>query len=224
MNLHENLRALRRKNGISQESLAEILGVSRQAVAKWENSQSLPDIENLIAIGDYFKISIDKIVKAEDLCSISNEQRDYSHEWEIKAFLCRAKQAAYAGNGPESPASRPCSHDYVYSEDRLLYMDSWLGGEKFSGEEVLWIDDEPYWTMNYTGRVMEVEFSGDFLKEALLLVSEDSPFRGPVIYQNQDHQYHCMIEGNFGWFKGVEEILHKGKKVYECLIHGGHIG
>jgi len=71
MNLHKNLKFLRKKNNLSQEALAEILDVSRQAVAKWENEQAFPDIENLIHLSNYFKISLDKLIKETDLCNFS---------------------------------------------------------------------------------------------------------------------------------------------------------
>ena len=46
-----------------------------------------------------------------------------------------------------------------------MYYDTYLGGEKFSGEEALWIADNPYWSMNYIGRVTGENFNGDFLKK-----------------------------------------------------------
>jgi len=222
MNLHKNLKFLRKKNNLSQEALAEILDVSRQAVAKWENEQAFPDIENLIHLSNYFKISLDKLIKETDLCNFSgSETGHYSQDDEIKAFLCRAKKATYAGKGKESSPSRPNSHDYIYTEGHLKYIDTYLGGERFSGEEALWKNDLSYWSMNYFGKVTDELFSGDFLKEVLLLVEEENPYRGPSIYQNQSYKYHCIIEGDFEWFKGFEEIFFENKKVYDCMFHGG---
>ena len=54
-----NLRCLRTKHGFSQEEMAEKLGVSRQTVAKWENGESLPDINKCIELAFMFKISLD---------------------------------------------------------------------------------------------------------------------------------------------------------------------
>ena len=42
-----------------------------------------------------------------------------------------------------------------------------LGGECFAGEEVVWLYENPVWSMNYIGRVIGENFSGDFLKEVL---------------------------------------------------------
>ena len=62
MKFNENLKYLRKKEGITQEQLAEKLNVSRQAVTKWESGQSLPDIENLKEISYIFSVSIDSLV------------------------------------------------------------------------------------------------------------------------------------------------------------------
>ena len=50
MTFAENLKMLRKQAGMSQEQLAEKLGVSRQAVTKWETGAGIPDIENIMAI------------------------------------------------------------------------------------------------------------------------------------------------------------------------------
>lgn len=56
------LQELRKKNGLSQEELADKLGVSRQAVSKWERGEALPDIENLIALAKLYGVSLDDLV------------------------------------------------------------------------------------------------------------------------------------------------------------------
>jgi len=138
-------------------------------------------------------------------------------------FLIRAKKATYAGKGAEAESSRPNSHDLRYTEGPLKYIDSYLGGGKFAGEEALWKDNIPFWSMNYVGKVIADGFSGDFLKEALLLVPEEYPFRGPLQHTNGDYTYTCNIKGDFHWFYGFEEICFQGNKVYECAFHGGDI-
>ena len=87
---------------------------------------------------------------------------------QVIRFLIRAKQATYAGKGAETASSRPGSHDLVYRDGDWMYYDTYLGGDKFAGEEALWISGVPRWSMNYAGRVTGENFSGDFLKEALL--------------------------------------------------------
>lgn len=141
----------------------------------------------------------------------------------IIGFLLRAKRATYAGKGAETAPSRPASHDLIYRENDLLYYDTYLGGNKFAGEEALWIGEKPLWSMNYVGRVTGGHFSGDFLKEALLHVPADKPFRGPEEYASGDYVYRCEVSGEFGWFQGKETISFRGNLIYICYFHGGLI-
>lgn len=62
MTLGEKLQTLRRSCGLSQEQLAEILEVSRQAVSKWENGESAPDLDRLRAICTYFGVTTDYLI------------------------------------------------------------------------------------------------------------------------------------------------------------------
>ncbi len=65
MALSEKLYTLRKKSGLSQEQLAEQLSVSRQAISKWESGQSVPESDKLIVISNYFKVSLDYLLKEE---------------------------------------------------------------------------------------------------------------------------------------------------------------
>ena len=138
-------------------------------------------------------------------------------------FLIRAKRATYAGKGAETASSRPGSHDLVYSEGDLTYYDTYLGGGRFAGEEALWKSGVPFWSMNYAGRVTGTPFSGDFLKEALLHVPEDAPYRGPETFEKDGYCYSCAAEGDSDWFQGKETICFRGIPIYECYFHGGTI-
>lgn len=142
---------------------------------------------------------------------------------DIIDFLIKAKRATYAGKGAETSPTRPHSHDLTYSEGDYVYYDTYLGGGKFAGEEALWIKGNPYWSMNYVGRVTGANFSGDFLKEALYHVPSDKPFRGPGHYENGDYSYVCEVEGAFEWFQGYETICYRDEKIYECRFHGGRV-
>ena len=58
----DNLISLRKMNHLSQEELAEKLGISRQTLSKYETGESVPDIEKCKVIADYFEVSIDDLV------------------------------------------------------------------------------------------------------------------------------------------------------------------
>lgn len=60
------LVALRKKSGFSQEQLAEKIGVSRQAVSKWERSEASPDTDNLILLARIYNVSLDELLSTDD--------------------------------------------------------------------------------------------------------------------------------------------------------------
>ena len=66
MTLGERIRGERKKRGLSQEELADILNVSRQAITKWETDRGIPDIANLIRISEEFEISLDELIKGDN--------------------------------------------------------------------------------------------------------------------------------------------------------------
>lgn len=62
MTIGTNIKRLRQNKGVTQEALGEVLGISGQAVSKWENESALPDILILPKLADYFGISIDELM------------------------------------------------------------------------------------------------------------------------------------------------------------------
>ncbi len=65
MILADKIIELRKKNGMSQEELAEKLGVSRQSISKWEGAQSMPDMNRILAMADLFGVSTDYLLRDE---------------------------------------------------------------------------------------------------------------------------------------------------------------
>ena len=65
MILAEKIARLRKKNGWSQEDLAEKMNVSRQAVSKWESAQTVPDLEKILTLGNLFGVTTDYLLKDE---------------------------------------------------------------------------------------------------------------------------------------------------------------
>ncbi len=65
---------LRKNNNLSQEALAEKLGISRQAVSKWERAEASPDTDNLILLARLYGVSLDELLKTEDEIPLSREE------------------------------------------------------------------------------------------------------------------------------------------------------
>ncbi len=65
MDFGDRLKQIRMSQGLSQEQLAEKIGVSRQAITKWETKKGLPDVENMIILAEIFKITLDELVMQE---------------------------------------------------------------------------------------------------------------------------------------------------------------
>ena len=62
MSFSENLQVIRKKNRLSQEELAELLGVSRQAVSKWELGEGYPEVEKLLLLSKKLTVSLDSLM------------------------------------------------------------------------------------------------------------------------------------------------------------------
>lgn len=91
MTLGERIAYYRGKLGLSQGELAEQLGVSRQAVSKWETDAGLPDLERLIALSRLYHITLDELVKGES----PEETAEAPEEIPVDAVI--AKPAAPSG-------------------------------------------------------------------------------------------------------------------------------
>ena len=61
----ENLKRLRNEKNVTQDTLAEYLGVTYQAVSRWENGQAYPDIEFLPELARFFEVSLEELMGTE---------------------------------------------------------------------------------------------------------------------------------------------------------------
>ena len=98
MNFSDKIISLRKKNGWSQEELAERLGVTRQSVSKWESAQSQPDLSKIIQMSELFSVTTDYLLKdgVQDSAAINEEKPsfrtvDAAH---AKEYLALRKSAA----------------------------------------------------------------------------------------------------------------------------------
>ena len=92
----DNFRSMRKQRGLTQEQIAETLGVSCQAVSKWETNSSYPDISLLPIIADYFGVSVDYLIghdtskqieEINSVCAQVGELFDQGRYWEAIPML-----------------------------------------------------------------------------------------------------------------------------------------
>lgn len=75
MKFSEKLQKLRKENKLSQEQLADMLDVSRQAVSKWESGQTYPEMDKLLALCKIFKCSLDDLTN-DEVKEIKNTEKN----------------------------------------------------------------------------------------------------------------------------------------------------
>ena len=82
MRIGQKISACRKKRGMSQEDLAERIGVSRQAVSRWETGESVPDVEKIKALCRIFEVSADYLLfdEKKELSSGCSEEKNSSNE------------------------------------------------------------------------------------------------------------------------------------------------
>lgn len=205
---------------LTQEELAEKLCVSRQTITKWETGTISPSLEYLIDLSAIFGVSIDTLIKDDDCLPQTMTETNVDA---FIQFIVQAKQCTYAAKKGKLVSARLASHEYAYKNDDYTYTDSFLGSTSYVGHEIVYEHDIPIWSMNYYGEVLSEDFSGDFLKEALLQVSINRPYRGPEYMQRGEYTYMSNITGNVQSFSGSEVIYYQAHKIYTCLFHGGII-
>ena len=74
MEFNEKLQELRKRKGLTQEELAEVLYVSRTAISKWESGRGYPGIDSLKRISEYFSVSLDELLSSEELLTAAQEE------------------------------------------------------------------------------------------------------------------------------------------------------
>lgn len=71
--LADRIRNLRKQQGLSQEELAHQLGVSRQAVSKWESNQTMPDLDKLVLMSEIFEVTTDYLLKGIETVVVTEQ-------------------------------------------------------------------------------------------------------------------------------------------------------
>ncbi|MCL2339908.1 MAG: helix-turn-helix domain-containing protein [Actinomycetia bacterium] len=170
VDIAERLASRRREAGYSQEALAERLGVTRQAVSKWERSESSPDTDNLIALAQLYNVSLDELLNvnpalADDM-AFETADRARSHQGLGTANVA-ATSTAYANFGAttDGAADRPSDGPAATDQSSLPPADPTAA-----------TDDDSYVRINFrdgvhvkdaeTGDEVHVGWSGIHIKDS----------------------------------------------------------
>ena len=147
-------------------------------------------------------------------------------------FLVDAKRRTYAGLDDDATVAAPLltgSKQLEYRAPPYAYRDIYFGMGFFVGQETVSRDDRVIWSMSYSGGTLAAITDRDtllaiykFLRQALLAVRLEQPFRGPPLFEQPDMIYRNEVEGGLDRFHGVETIArHGGPVLYELRYSGG---
>ena len=128
MSFGENLQTVRKKNQLSQEGLAEMLGVSRQAVSKWELGEGYPEVDKLLLLSKKLNISLDSLLGRENTTAICEDGKASDtiriispHEGVIinASKVTRSQQFRRRKNSPNSHCMPPTGMTCPCGEPRI---------------------------------------------------------------------------------------------------------
>lgn len=123
MSFGENLQMIRKKNQLSQEALADMLGVSRQAVSKWELGEGYPEVDKLVLLSKKLNVSLDSLLGGEITSAVSAEGRSSAmiritspHEGVIinASRVTRSQQLMGGKNSPKYALGASDGNDMSY--------------------------------------------------------------------------------------------------------------
>ena len=110
MSFSENLKQIRKEHHLSQEELAELLDVSRQAVSKWEQDQGYPEVEKLLLLSNKLNVSLDALMEVGMNCDAGAKNKTISGSIVINspyenviATCCKVTASGKMHGGKKSP-------------------------------------------------------------------------------------------------------------------------
>jgi hypothetical protein len=148
-------------------------------------------------------------------------------EDQLLQFLIDSNKAGYAG-GKEKQWIKESdgSTTIPFEKGEWSSRDNFFGGEPYGGTDVVFYQKKAVWIMVYYGWVepgMEVDPIYAILRNALMRMPEDAPFRGPKEYAENGYSYVNTWQGDVSRYSGEEKIFLNGKLVYKANYFGGSV-
>ncbi|MDH3601027.1 MAG: DUF5680 domain-containing protein [Candidatus Tectomicrobia bacterium] len=148
---------------------------------------------------------------------------------EFIRFLVHAKRQTYASQGDDAMVAPllPGTRQLEYRDRAFFYRDVYVGTAAFVGQEIVYYQDQPIWSMSYAGGLaghldaaQALRPISAFLRTALRQVSEQYPYRGPHHVEEAPCRYTHQHHGSFEAFWGVERITQHDEEVYTLHYSG----
>lgn len=147
---------------------------------------------------------------------------------ELCKFLVKAKKSTYAaGDDAKKIVETDKSTTLIFEDEDWKYHDNYFGGEPFGGREVVFFKGKPVYIMVYYGQVdksvLNINGVYKILMNALKLIPEDKPYRGPERYDEGKLSYYNDYTGDIDNFFGEEVIKKNGQEIYKTRYIGGFV-
>ena len=150
MNFAENLKSIRKEQKLSQEELAEMLGVSRQAISKWEQGEGYPEVEKLLLLSSKLNISLDNLMSTEISQQSTNNKSIVTgsitiislHE-KVIATCCKVVASGKMAGGKSSPRYAlfgTSEGKGMFGEEPTTFL-GWYANENDISKEITEIHD-----------------------------------------------------------------------------------
>lgn len=233
MKIHEQIRSLRRERRMTQEQLAEAMNVSAAAVSKWESGQSVPELNMMVQLADFFEVSLDALVgfelrtrrktelvedisrltaakKYDEVLPVTEEALSrYPNDFQV--VLCCAQ--AYRALGMERQQHKAL-RQALDLFDRALGLHSQSTDARCSREELLRAKGVCHSCLG------EHEAAMRWYEQSNVLGVNDQHIAGALVELKQYDKALPLISGQM--YKGVTTHFHSVMDAAICLMATGH--
>ncbi|MCL5409858.1 MAG: DUF5680 domain-containing protein [Patescibacteria group bacterium] len=143
----------------------------------------------------------------------------------LRQFLVDSNKAGYAGGEAKKWIKEADGSTTIpFEKGDFRSHDNFFGGEPYGGRVVVFHNDKAVWMMVYYGWVAEGVATDPVygvLRNALMQMPEDAPFRGPKEFKDGEFVYSNSWDGDVERYSGKEQITQSGKLIYKADYRGG---
>ena len=239
LNIGTKIKELRRRDGRTQEALAEALGVTNQAVSRWESGGSYPDMEIVPAIANYFHVSIDELFgyqndREERIKQIVEQAK---HQIHMQGTILEKDRGDYEGIVQmlrEASEEFPNEPEIMYLFADALHRLGWqkFGGRQHpTGKNPDYIDTDVeynaqniFWreALQVLERLLKLDISSDQRGQAVFMAAMIYPMMGEyekakALVNKQDSIFYCQEMLLPRITEGEEMDRVQGESIIACL-------